>query len=138
MYLTNNFRLREFTRSAVADSHNIVNNVKNNTILHSIIQLCENVLQPLRDKLGPVHILSGYRCEALNKMVGGADNSQHTKGEAADIYVTGMNPEDLFQYIISNFEFDQCILYFNDTCATFVHVSWSINNRHQHFSRFTR
>jgi uncharacterized protein YcbK (DUF882 family) len=43
-------------------------------------------LQQLRDRLGvPLVINSAYRCPERNKQVGGADNSQHLYGKAADI-----------------------------------------------------
>ena len=43
-------------------------------------------LQQLRDRLNvPLIINSAYRCPERNKQVGGADNSQHLYGKAADI-----------------------------------------------------
>ncbi|WP_461367369.1 YcbK family protein [Candidatus Darwinibacter acetoxidans] len=43
-------------------------------------------LQALRYKVGgPLVINSGYRCQAHNKAVGGADNSFHMQGLAADV-----------------------------------------------------
>jgi hypothetical protein len=45
------------------------------------------VLQPLRDRFGPIRINSGYRCPELNEAVGGVQSSQHMRGEAADIYL---------------------------------------------------
>lgn len=45
-----------------------------------------DVLQKLRDKYGSVEITSGYRCSKFNKKVGGANNSAHLKGLAADFY----------------------------------------------------
>lgn len=133
MYLTNNFRLREFTKSNVAEANGIDNSVKSNILLNSIIQLCENVLQPLRNEFGPVNILSGYRCVALNKMVGGADNSQHTKGEAADIYLPSLSADTLYMYIRDNMQFDQLILETTGHGFKWVHVSWTVNPRNQSF-----
>jgi len=50
-------------------------------------------LQALRDKLGkPVTVVSGYRTEAYNKLCGGAPQSQHLDGDAADIKVAGATP----------------------------------------------
>ena len=50
-------------------------------------------LQQLRDRIGkPISITSGYRCQAHNKAVGGATQSQHMHGTAADIVVKGMAP----------------------------------------------
>jgi Uncharacterized protein conserved in bacteria len=48
-------------------------------------------LQTIRDKVGkPVIVTSGYRCEVHNRRVGGAANSQHLYGKAADIYIPGL------------------------------------------------
>ena len=48
--------------------------------------LVEQVLDPLREAYGkPVYVNSGYRCPRLNRLVGGSPNSQHMRGEAADI-----------------------------------------------------
>jgi uncharacterized protein YcbK (DUF882 family) len=44
---------------------------------------------------GPVQIISGYRCEARNRKVGGAPNSRHLWGDAADIQVQGWGGRDL-------------------------------------------
>ena len=50
-------------------------------------------LQDLRDYLGkPVTITSGYRTASYNKQCGGAENSYHLKGQAVDIYCTGVKP----------------------------------------------
>lgn len=53
-------------------------------------------LQAIRDIVGkPVTVTSGVRCEAHNKKVGGAANSFHLRGLAADINVGGMSSEKL-------------------------------------------
>jgi len=55
--------------------------------------LIENVLDPLRERYGhPIYVSSGYRCPKLNSAVNGAINSQHMRGEAADIYTKGVGP----------------------------------------------
>lgn len=46
----------------------------------------------------PVTINSGYRCENHNANVGGAKNSRHTKGQAADISVKGAEPKQVAKY----------------------------------------
>lgn len=54
-----------------------------------------NSLQTLRDLFGkPLRISSGYRCEEHNKAVGGAEDSQHTKGVAVDIDTSRMSASD--------------------------------------------
>jgi hypothetical protein len=92
----------------------------------NIEALVENVLDPLRERYGkPIVVNSGYRCPKHNKEVGGATNSQHMKGEAADIRPTTNCPnytndlKRLRQLIIESRNFDQLIVY-----PTFLHVSW--------------
>ena len=88
--------------------------------------LVENVLDPLRERYGkPIVVNSGYRCAKHNREVGGATNSQHMCGEAADIrpttnFTNYTNELKLLrQLIIESRKFDQLIVY-----PTFLHVSW--------------
>ena len=56
-------------------------------------------LQQIREKFGkPVRINSGYRCSAHNRAVGGATGSRHTKGQAADISVSGVEPKEVAKF----------------------------------------
>lgn len=56
-------------------------------------------LQNIRDHFGAaVNINSGYRCEIHNAKEGGAKKSNHKKGMAADIRITGIKPEEVAKY----------------------------------------
>ena len=56
-------------------------------------------LQKIRDHFGKaVHINSGYRCKTHNASVGGASQSNHMDGEAADIRIDGVKPIEIAQY----------------------------------------
>lgn len=128
MKISKNFTLEELTKSQTAEALKI----DNTPAAEQIVNLCalvHHVLQPLRDHYGqPVKISSGYRCQALNKAVGGVSNSQHMRGQAADIKITGVAPTQIADYIANHLPYDQVILY-----PTFVHVSYSIqaNRRHR-------
>ena len=97
MKLTENFKLTEFTKSSTAQRLGLDNTPSPN-IVRALTNLCQQVLQPLRDWYGkPIIVSSGYRSAMLNKAVGGVSNSQHMKGEAADLQVknttaTAQNP----------------------------------------------
>jgi len=54
-------------------------------------------LAPIRKKYGPVTITSGYRTPEHNVAVGGVENSQHVKGQAAD-FITG-NQVECFNWL---------------------------------------
>lgn len=124
--LTRNFGLRELCYSPTALTRDVPN-VPGPAEVEAMTDLCVHVLQPLRDLLGkPVRVNSGYRCALLNSLVGGANGSQHRKGQAADIEVDGMTSLELFRVIVENLPFDQVIEEF----GSWVHVSYKkIGNR---------
>lgn len=128
MQISKNFSWAEFEKSDTAKRLGILNVVSSFEVRDNILELVDKVLQPLRDAWGkPIKINSGYRCEKLNKAVGGVPTSQHTKGQAADCGVD--NPLALARLVIDlALPFDQMILY-----PTFVHLSYtdSRENRRQ-------
>lgn len=123
MKLSKNFTLEEFTKSQVAIRHGIPNNPGAEEI-ENLKALCENVIQPVRDRLGEaIFVSSGYRSQALNTAIGGALGSQHQKGEAADL--EAQDNSKLFFAIMSNGNFDQLIWEFGgDNAPAWVHVSY--------------
>lgn len=129
MQLTANFKLSEFIRSSKASVLGITNNPSNAEIAN-IKLLCENILQPARNAIGPLTITSGYRSSVLNAVVGGSSSSQHLTGHAADV-VSSDNAR-LFNYIRQYLPFDQLIWeYGTDKNPDWVHVSYSARNRGQ-------
>lgn len=57
------------------------------------------VLQDIRNHFGkPVKINSGYRTVAYNKKIGGATYSQHCRGTACDIRISGVSPKKIAEY----------------------------------------
>ncbi|MCQ2246370.1 MAG: D-Ala-D-Ala carboxypeptidase family metallohydrolase [Bacteroidaceae bacterium] len=125
MQLTKNFKLEEFAKSETAQKRGIDNSIPA-ALIPNITALCENVLQPLRDAVGvPVKISSGYRCPALNKAVGGSANSQHMKGEAADIVIpdkkTGLK---WFEWMRTHLTYNQLIWETNSRGGSWIHVGY--------------
>lgn len=149
MQLTEHFTLEEFTTSSTAKARGIDNSVSSQRIIENLRNLCEQVLEPLRSYANqPITISSGYRCKALNKVVGGARNSQHMTGEAADIHIplydfkdsTGSRLTDIqlardwMQWLTDNTDFDQLILETVNRRIFWIHVSCKRDrslNRHQ-------
>lgn len=83
MTLTEHFSLEEFTQSAMASRYGIDNNPPFD--IGKALQYTAAGLERVRSMLGfQVKVTSGYRCPELNKLVGGALDSQHVKGEAVD------------------------------------------------------
>lgn len=130
MNLSFHVTIDEFIYSPTAIRKGI-NNKMNSVQVAKAILLCENVFEPIRRHLNkPIKITSGFRCEQLNKLIGGANGSQHTKAEAFDL---DLQDRSVFDWIIKNVEFDQAIYeYGNDLKADWFHVSYRKgNNRKQ-------
>ena len=125
MKLSKNFTLEEFIHSNTAERMGIDNVPKDEKVVENLRSLCLEVLQPLRDYVGaPVHINSGYRCPELNMAVGGVKNSQHCRGEAADIrIVSPKQGREWAAWIEDNCRFDQMLLERNKNGAVWLHVS---------------
>jgi len=128
MNLSKHVTLAEFENSPTATTHGI-NNQMNESQIATAKVLCEKVFEPLRIHLNtPIKISSGFRCVQLNKMIGGAKTSQHTKGEAMDLQIGSKG----FNFIKDKLDFDQLIWEFgNDENPSWVHVSYSSRNRKQ-------
>ena len=124
----------EATYSTTANRRGI-DNTPGEEEFASMICVAERIFEPVREHFGvPIGVTSFYRCEALNRAVGGSSRSSHVKGEAmdldADLYGRITNKE-IFDYIKDNLEFDQLIWEFgNDENPAWVHVSYSsMDNR---------
>lgn len=135
------FTFKEFTRSATADRLGIDNQPEHNgeqDVYARIELLVVKLLDPIRDYVAePIYINSGYRSQELNKAVGGVHDSQHRKGQAADIRIgniTGNLLVDLFWEITYRFDYDQIIYYKKQG---FIHISYvsKFENRHEAFVR---
>ena len=125
MNLTRNITLEELTTSQTATRLKI-NNTPTPEIIENLKVVATQV-QKVRDHFGkPLIISSGYRSEKLNNAIGGARNSQHTKGEAIDIQSTnGYTNADIFNYIKNNLDFDQLIWeYGTRKEPKWVHISY--------------
>ncbi len=128
MQLGKHFTLAELTQSQTATRRGI-DNTPTDEAIANLEALVSTILDPLREKLGhPITISSGYRSPALNAAIGGAKNSQHLIGEAADINCPAIGVAALFDAIrLSNLPYDQVI----DEFGQWVHVSFSIQDRRQ-------
>ena len=92
---------------------------------------CHELLEPARLIVGPIIINSGFRCEAVNRKVGGVKNSQHLIGQAADI-----RPKDpsqfqrLVEFLKDCPHTDQLL-----TGSTWLHISWNPFVQPRHYIR---
>lgn len=130
------FTLEEMYKSQTAvrmGIQNMPNEAERASVEWNLQYLIGTVLDPLRKFMNtPILVTSGYRCKELNAKVGGVQNSQHMKGEAADITINGAKCTDLLQmagFIECYCDYDQLIVY---RPQKFIHVSTKmVGNRHE-------
>lgn len=89
MQVTKNFKLSELEFSDPVPPELVAN----------AVELLQN-LQVIRDHFQkPIVIISGYRSPARNEAVGGAKKSQHMEAKAADIKISGVPTEEIYNRI---------------------------------------
>ena len=87
------FTISELTASATALREGI-DNRPTESAYHLLHVLVDQLLDPIREAWGePIVVSSGYRCKELNALVGGAKNSHHMLGCAADITAPLLSPQ---------------------------------------------
>lgn len=123
------FTISEMLHSPTAVARKIWNGC-GRTEEDNLTALIENVLEPTRERYGKaIHVSSGFRCPQLNSLIHDATQSQHLRGEAADIY-TDAGPVgnlEVARLIIASGCFDQVILENvpgNQLLPQWIHVSW--------------
>lgn len=131
--ISKNFTLDELTASATAKQMHIINAPGVDEVCN-LCALVHHVLQPLRTAMQePIKIGSGYRCPQLNKAVGGVPNSQHIKGEAADLCIDGDKAKGRkwITWIMDHCDFDQLIWEHNAKGTYWVHVSYRADGKNR-------
>lgn len=91
------------------------------------------ILTDIRETYGkPIRITSACRCLTHNAKVGGAKDSMHLKGMAADIQVEGFSPAKIEQYLLGKYPGKYGIA----AATTFCHIDvrekaarWKYGNR---------
>ena len=135
--VTMHFTIEELYASNTAKRLGIDNKPSTQQMIN-LVYLAAYVLEPLRVAMDePIKIGSGFRCQKLNKAVGGVYNSQHLKGQAVDLCIDGdlEKGKKWFNYIKDHLPFDQLIWEHNSKGSYWVHVSFIHpdfgKNRHQ-------
>lgn len=128
MIHTEHFSFEEFILSPVAIRNGIVNDPPDH-LLPNILKTMTG-LEKIRSIVdAPIKVLSGYRCEELNRIIGGHKSSQHIKGQAADIICPKYgNAYQLAKAILEEMDscgVDKLILEF----GRWVHVSFNDSPR---------
>lgn len=126
--LTPNFSTDEFEVTSTV----LVNELPRKYVPR-VLSLCTAILQPIRDRFGPVTITSGYRCEEVNQLVGGSSSSQHLTAEACDFHCPGQPTYDVWDYIVRmvgmDWPVDQAIWYKETTGH--IHISHTTRKKNR-------
>lgn len=102
---TTYFKAREILKSKKGEELGIDNTPSDPEIIDNI-NFTLKKLNNIRTGYGnPIYITSGYRCDELNTLVGGVENSKHKKGLAVDLKWD----YELLVYIIENCKFEKLI-----------------------------
>lgn len=119
MNFSEHFTLQEMIFSQTAARRGIDNTPEPKTI-DNLKRLCM-LLEDVRDVCGvPIRISSGYRGSQLNLAIGGARNSQHMTGCAADFSAPPLGLNEVIENIVdANLNFDQLIREFD----SWIHIS---------------
>ena len=131
--ISKTFTLDELPASATANQQHVINAPGVDEVCN-LCALVHYVLQRLRDAMGEsIKIGSGYRCPQLNKAVGGVSNSQHMKGEAADLCIDGdlKKGRKWMTWIMEHCDFDQLIWEHNSKGTYWVHVSFRSDGKNR-------
>ena len=106
------FTIAELCASETAKKYNIDNTP--DSIIISHLQQLINFLNPLREAWGSaIKVSSGYRCDKLNRFVGGSKTSSHLIGYGVDLIPVNGKMDAFKKFIIDymkNKMFDQCII----------------------------
>ena len=124
--LSPHFYLREFLQ--------LKRYPKNVPTLQAVVNLtygCLMLLEPARLIAGPIIVTSGFRCEEVNRKVGGVTRSQHLTGQAADIHLADPSRfRQLVEFLKTCDYTDQLL-----TGSTWLHVSWTPFDTPRHMIR---
>ena len=133
------FTIEELCKSETAESLKI-DNTPTEEIVANLTYFTDRILDPLREEWGSAILInSGFRCELLNKMLGGSKTSAHKTGWAVDLYPKNGKIEKFKRFIVDFFNgrlWDQIILE-SDGKKEWIHIglfSHSGKQRRQIFS----
>lgn len=108
-------------------------NVPDSVVVVNLQHTCEAIYEPARAHFKrPIYISSAFRSERVNSAVGGAQRSQHLRGEAIDLDADvwgGLTNRQLYQFIFDSLEYDQLIM--EGGPQGWVHVSYRRNGKNR-------
>lgn len=129
------YTMKYFSMSELSRTSKVgIDNVPDAYARNNLLQLTQNLLDPLRAALGkPIRVTSGYRSRELNAAIGGSKTSAHLNGLAVDVKVNDMTSQQLCDYILYNrdkesLEWDQLIWYAPER-GGHLHIGYALGRR---------
>jgi len=111
MNLSPNFTLEELTHTDHREFSNEPNDIETANLMRLAVFL-EQVKTLLDGK--PIMVNSAFRSKQVNDAVGSKDSSAHRFGNACDIRVPSLTPDEVVKLVItSNLQYDQVIREFD-------------------------
>ncbi len=144
--ISTNYTLFDFVRSATAERNKLTDQYNPSPeVVEALRQLATHVIEPVRAKIGqPLTITSGYRSPSLNRLIGGARNSDHSFGRAVDLQLRLPNGQAnnrlIFDTILElNLPFRQLIWEFGTELEPdWVHVAYNAQDNKKQILRALR
>lgn len=127
------FELSEFLHSNTARENKIENLPTFETVKN--LEELAAFLDGLREEWGSgIRITSGFRNEALNRLVGGVSQSLHLKGRAADLFPLNGDFEGFKKFVVGwlvGKDFDEAIIEKDSKGNSWIHIQQYGNKGHQ-------
>ena len=127
------FTIEELCQSETAERLKI-DNTPSEEITSNLTYFVNRILDPLREAWGSAILVnSGFRCELLNKAIGGSKTSAHKTGWAVDLYPKNGKMEDFKKFVIDFFNgkmWDQIVLE-TDGNKVWIHIGLFNNSGKQ-------
>jgi len=123
----------EAIKSQVAKNYGM-DNTPSSEQLENMRRVAEECFEPIRIFVGKkIYISSFYRCEKLNQLVGGVNNSNHLYGYAIDMAITiygGKTNEEVFEWAKENIDFDE--LLWEGGYDGWIHIAYKSKEKNRH------
>lgn len=135
------FTIKEFTFSDKAKQLHIDNTPPQEIVEH-ITEFVDCILDRIREEWGSALIISsGYRCDALNKAVGGANTSGHKFGWCADLQPKNGKIKEFAEFVknwlIRNYIPWDELIFEKSGKTTWVHFAWKGMGGRQRMKTFS-
>ena len=124
--LSQHFKLSEFL-----NLRKYPENIPTMQVVANLTYGCHQLLEPARLIAGPIIINSGFRCESVNRKVGGVAGSQHLIGQAADIRPKDPSRFQALVDFLKKWEYTDQLL----TGSCWLHISWNPFGTPRHYIR---